>query len=220
MNVYIVVEGEKATSKLYRRWIPFVNPSLHPIDYLRDLSQNNFFIFAGHGQPGYWDRVSRAVEDVNTLSNIDRLVISLDSEDMEHTEKLLEAEERVNTMECRIDVKYIVQHFCLETWLLGNRTLFRKKPQLIELTEYIKKFDVRNQDPEFLPAHEELELNRAQFAYRLLRAGIRDIHDVRKYYSKSNPGIALEESFFSQVKNRCINIGHIQGFHKFIEAFT
>jgi len=220
MNVYVVVEGEKATSKLYRSWIRFVNPSLQPIDYLRDLNQNNFFIFAGHGQPGYWDRVSRAVEDVNTLLNIDRLVISLDSEDMGDTEKLLEATERVNTMGCSIDVKYVIQHFCLETWLLGNRTLFRKKPQLIELTEYLKKFDVRNKDPELLPPHKELELNRAKFAYRLLRAGIKDIYDVRKYYSKSNPGIALEEGFFSQVRNRCINIGHIQSFHKFIDAFT
>jgi hypothetical protein len=220
MNIYVVVEGEKAISKLYRSWIQFVNPSLQPIDYLRDLNQNNFFIFAGYGQPGYWDRVSRAVEDVNALPNIDRLVISLDSEDMEQAKKLLEAKERVNTMGCSIEVKYVIQHFCIETWLLGNRNLFRKKPHLIELVGYLEKFDIRTKDPEFLPANKELELNRAQFAYRLLRAGIKDIHDVRKYYSKSNPGIALEESFFNQVRSRYINIGHIQSFHQFIEAFT
>src|SRR5262245_27850563 len=140
MNIYVVVEGEKATSKLYRRWIPFLNSSLRPIDYLQDLSQNNFFIFAGHGQPGYWDRVSRAVEDVNIIPNIDRLVVSLDSENMGHEEKLLEVQDHVNTMGCKINVKYIIQHFCIETWLLGNRTLFRKKPQLLELIEYLKKF--------------------------------------------------------------------------------
>ena len=36
MNIYIVLEGETAARKLYKSWIPLVNPNLNYVDYIND----------------------------------------------------------------------------------------------------------------------------------------------------------------------------------------
>lgn len=218
MNIYVIVEGEKAAKKIYQKWITLVNPNLRSVDYLTDFTHNNFLVYHGLGQP-IWGRVSKAVEDVVNTKNIDRLVIAFDSEDKSYNEKLEEAKDQVEKLGCPVEVKYVVQHFCLETWLLGNRDIFRKKPQNNLLREYYVKFDIRVEDPENLPDHPKKAMNRAQFAYNYLRLGISDIHGEEKWYNKRNPGIALEEQYFRKIKQRYENINHIKSFRDFINAF-
>lgn len=217
MNIYVVIEGEKAVKKLYASWIPFVNKSLRQVDYLTEFKDGNFFILAGQGQPGYWQKVENAVRDVNNIKSIDRLVVSVDSENNTYTEKLDEAKECVERIGCRVKVKYVIQHFCLETWLLGNIHMFRKNAQDPDLVKYLEFFNVRNRNPDDLPPYEEL--NRSQFAFRYLKAGIRDTFQFHKKYNKQDPGIACEEGYFSQIKKRCVDNHHIQSFNGFLEAF-
>lgn len=115
MNVYIVVEGEKAARKIYKTWIPLVNPELQYIDYLNQLSQNNFFILAGFGQSQFLtNQIEQAIKDVNNLP-FDRLVIAIDSEDKSFQDKLIELTERVEGIGCKVQVKYVIQYFCFET---------------------------------------------------------------------------------------------------------
>lgn len=220
MNLYVVIEGEKAVKKLYQSWISYANKDLIPISDLREMKQNNVFILAGYGQPGYWGRVKHAIEDVNSLGNIDRLVISVDSEDCTYEDKLEEAKRIIAKNGCNADVRYVIQHFCLETWLLGNKTLFRKRPQDSELLSFMKLFDLRTNDPALLPGNKDNSWNRAQFAYRYLRASIRDIYGDRASYSKSNPGLAIGEGYFYQVKSTCLNNHHVESFQDFLTAFT
>lgn len=219
MNIYVIVEGEQASKRIYKKWIPYVNPDLVHIDYLSEFSQNNFFILAGYGQPYFLERIDKAVADANDIDAIDRLVIAVDSEDQEYYEKYREIRNRLDKNVCKVEVRIIVQHFCLETWLLGNRTNFRKKPYDTELLSFIEIFDVRDNDPELLPSHNHKAWNRAQFAYRYLRAGIRDIYSGRKSYTKRNPGFVVEKGFFSQVKKRCVEENHISSFDAFLSAF-
>lgn len=220
MNIYVVVEGEKAAKKIYKTWISLVNPDLEHIDYIKDIAQNNFFILAGFGQPQFLNRIEQAVMDVNRLS-FDRLVIAVDSEDMNFHEKQLEVSERVDKTGCNVEVRYIIQHFCLETWLLGNKNMFRRKTQDRELLNYRALFDVRNGDPELLPPHIANSWNRAKFAFHYLRAGLRDVHPGNRVsYSKKNPGIVAKEGYFKQVRKRCLDQNHILSFHGFLEAFV
>lgn len=220
MNIYVVIEGEKAAKKIYQKWISLVNKELSSVDYLQDLRKNNYFIFSGQGQPLYWERVDRAVEDVNKISGIDRLVISLDSEDDTYEEKLSQAKSRVEKVGCVVDVKYIIQHFCLETWLLGNNNIFHKKTKNNTLKDYYQRFDILGNDPENLPSYKAKSMNRAQFAYSYLRIGIMEKYYGEKFYSKHNAGIALEETYFNRVKYRCVKVNHIKSFHDFLDAFT
>jgi hypothetical protein len=221
MNIYVVVDGEKATKKIYQKWIPLVNNELRNIDYPDQFAQNNFYVFAGRrGQPGIWNMAEKAVEDANNIKSIERLVICVDSEDRSYEEILSEAKRRVDRIECRVPIKYVIQYFCLETWLLGNINLFRKKPKDQELQEYYTKFNIRDDDPKNLPSHKQRSMNRATFAYYYLRAGIRDMYGNDKYYSKHNAGMAQEVTFFNRVRDRCIKKQHIQSFNDFLNAFV
>lgn len=220
MNIYVIVEGRTATKKIYKTWIPLVNQDLQHIDYLQDLEQNNFFILAGYGQSELLgDRVTTAIEDVNTLP-FDRLVIGIDSEDKDYLEKQLEVSDRVDRIGCNVEVRYIIQHFCLETWLLGNKNTFRKNPQDNELLSYKALFDVRLNDPELLPDNEEKSWNRSQFAYHYLRVGLRDVYGSRVPYTKKNPGIVARKGYFNQVRRRCLEEQHILSFQAFLNAFV
>ena len=66
-------------------------------------------------------------------------------------EKLLEVKGWTAKYKCRVEIKYVIQHFCIETWFLGNKTIFKNKPKDKELNDYLKIFDVRVNDPELLP---------------------------------------------------------------------
>ena len=197
-----------------------VNAQLKSIDYLDQYSKDNFYIFFGKGQPAFWERVGRAVEDVHQIKGIDRLVIGFDSEDKSCDEKLSEAKEYVDSLACKVEVRFIVQHFCIETWLLGNRDIFRKKANNKELREYYTRFNIRDGDPEDLPDYRAKSMNRAQFAYDYLRLGIRDTYGSERYYTKSNPGIALEEQYFNKIMHRHLNFKHIKSFKGFLDAFV
>ena len=220
MNIYLVVEGERATIKLYKSWILFVNKNLRPIQYVQEFDHDSYYVLAGYGQPGYWARVDHAIEDVNKIKEIDRLVICVDSEEKSYEEKLAEAKEHVERIKCRGEVRYIIQHFCQETWLIGNIHMFRKKPQDKELLKYLALFDVRTNDPELLTGNKENFWNRSQFAYHYFRAGIRDTCGNREFYNSHDPGIAAKEGFFYQVRKRHLDKQHISSFRTFLEAFT
>ena len=220
MNIYVLVEGERAARKIYRSWIPIVNPTLKYIDYLNQLDQNNFFISAGFGQSQFLtNRIENAIKDVNNLA-FDRLVLAIDSEDKSYEDKLTEITERVVGLGCNVPVKYVIQHFCFETWLLGNKQTFRKKTDDNELQKFRTLFDVRNNDPELLPTYSERAWNRAQFAFQYLRAGLRDVHPANRIsYTKKQPGVVVTEGYFSQVKKRYLDDNHIMSFRWFLDAF-
>ena len=165
-------------------------------------------------------RIEGAVRDVNDIPLFDRLVIAIDSEDVELLEKQREVSERVDRIGSRVEVKYVIQHFCLETWFLGNRQTFRKKTRDPELIKYMALFDVRTNDPELLPNNTKQSWNRSQFAFHYLRAGIRDVYNGRKSYTKRNPGPVATRNYFDQVKKRCLDEKHILSFHGFLDAFV
>ncbi|MBU0511592.1 MAG: hypothetical protein KJ638_07810 [Chloroflexi bacterium] len=219
MNIYVLVEGERASKRIYKNWISYVNSDLIPIDYLSDFSENNFYILAGYGQPYFFERIDKAVVDANNIDAVDRLVIAVDSEDQEYHEKFAEISNRVDKIGCKVEVRIVIQHFCIETWLLGNKTNFRKKPCDEELLSFSELFDIRNNDPELLPPHNNNSWNRAQFAYHFFKAGIRDVYSGRQSYTKRNPGFSVGIGFFNQVKSRCVDEGHIKSFDAFMTAF-
>ncbi len=219
MNIYVLVEGEKGSKKIYKNWISHVNPKLTNIDYPNEFDDNNYLIVAGFGHPQYLQRIDNAVLDANNIQAIDRLVIAVDSEDFEISEKYDEIENRIKQTGCRVEYRVVIQHFCIEAWLLGNETNFRRHSQDHDLKSFRKIFDIRYHDPELLPPLEENSWNRAQFAYHYLRAGIRDKYGGMKSYTKSRPGFIVEKAYFNRVKDRCKKREQIKSFEGFINAF-
>jgi len=221
LNIYVVVEGEKGAKKLYKNWIPFVNKNLSNVEYLRDLDTNNFYVIAGYGQTTIYDRIESAIIDVNNNNGFDRLVIGIDSEEKTAHDKFVEVRDFVDKIGCNKDARIVVQHFCLEAWLLANSHLFRKNPQDLDLIEYYHHYDIRSLDPEELPGYNDW--NRSQFAYQYLRTGMRDKRferGTRISYTKTNPGSVVQRGYFEQVLSRHNKRGQILNFRHFLTAFS
>ncbi|MBF0510132.1 MAG: hypothetical protein HQK57_14555 [Deltaproteobacteria bacterium] len=227
MNVYVVVEGEVGERQVYKSWIPYVCPSLTYVNSLLDIKDNNFSILACQGYPGYFEIITNAIEDINNLDiKIDRLVIAADSEEMSFDEKYNEIKEFLMGKTCAANILIVIQHFCLETWALGNRRVVPRNPQRNpprnpqneDLLEYKKFFDVLTRDPELMPSYPPKELNRAQFAEKYLRAMLLERNPILTY-KKSNPQTLLPRTYFTEVKKRFEETGHIHSFSAFLNAF-
>ena len=120
MNIAVVTEG-KGDKYLYKSWIPYVNPSITYVNRIEDITNNNFSIVESFGNPYYFRSIDRTIDDVNDHGNIDRLVISVDSEEMSLQDKQSEISRYLANKSCSASIFVIVQHFCIETWALGNK---------------------------------------------------------------------------------------------------
>ena len=218
MNVYLIVEGT-VEKKVYPYWITLVNPSLKIVNSLDEVRHNNLIIYSGEGYPHYFDVIRDGVEDVAANDQLDRLVIAIDSEAMSYNEKRWEIDEFVRSLGKSLDYKIIVQHFCLETWALGNKAVATRSPKEIQLRKYREYFDVLKKDPELLPDYPEDSLTRSQFAEHYLRKLLNE-----KYrnltYTKRNPKALLHKKYFERVKRRLETTGHISSFRDFLTAFV
>jgi hypothetical protein len=218
MNIYVVVEG-KAEKIVYRSWIPLVNPTLEYVDRISDVDSDNFFIVSGYGYPFYFDVINDAISDINSLRAFDRLAIAVDSEDMTRADKYSEISEYLNGKRCIAEIRIVIQHFCLETWALGNRRVVRRCPTSQILREYKRFFNVRVRDPELLPAYQDKGLNRSQFAAKYLRVALNE-RNRHITYSKGAPKFISYHKYFSQVKLRLDDTEHIASFKSFLDAFV
>jgi len=218
MNIHVVVEGVIGGAKVYKTWVPLVNPRLSYVSHISDVVNDNFSIVAGGGFPQYYDTIDAAIADVNSYGNIQRLVICVDSEEMSYQDKYREIEDHISGSTCLAEIRIVVQHFCLETWALGNQVIVTH-PHSELLRKYVNFFNVRVKDPELLPGYSEEELNRAQFAARYLKCALNDKYR-RLTYSKSNPTALLHPKYFDRVKQRFQNTRHISSFAHFLGAFA
>jgi len=217
MNIYIVVEG-KSEKPIYKSWIPFVNNRMRYVENIYDIQHNNFAIISAQGNPRYYELIESAIEDVNDHGNIDRLVIAVDSEELSRQEKYDEVKNYISNKKCISQISIIIQHFCIETWALGNRRILSRNTQSYKLREYQGIFNVLDSDPELLPNLTSKNLNRAQFAYKYLKAILNE--KFRNLtYRKGNPKPLLHPKYFEQVKRRFIDTGHIQSFNDFLNVF-
>lgn|SRR5712691_503683 len=217
MNIYVVTEG-KVESIVYQHWIPCVNPSLTHVSSLIEVNVNNFYMVSGMGYPGYFKIIENAILDVNNNRKFDRLVISIDSEDMTKQEKYDQIHIFIANKSCCVEIKIVVQHFCFETWALGNRKIIKANTKSEKLREYKRLFNVRVHDPELLPEEPNEKLNRAQFAEKYLRLALNNTFR-NLTYSKGNPQAVIHSKYFDQVRNRLRDMAHIASFGDFLRAF-
>ena len=218
MNVYLIVEGN-GEKKVYTHWVPLVNPNLSVVNSLEEVQHNNLIIFSGGGYPNYLEVIEAGVEDVVGNEQLDRLVIAIDSEEMSYEEKRREIEQVVNALGKNLDYRIIVQHFCLETWALGNKVIVSRNPKDIRLRQYISHFDILDKDPELLPDYPIEDLSRSQFAARYLTKLLNEKYRSLTY-KKGNPKPLLHDMYFKRVKMRLDTTGHVASFEDFLAAFV
>ena len=218
MNVYLIVEGN-GEKKVYAHWVRQVNPSLSIVNSLDEVQHNNLIIISGGGYPNYLEVIKAGVEDVSATKQLDRLVISVDSEEMTFHEKWQEIDGVVKALGKKLNYKIIIQHFCLETWALGNKVIVSRNPKNTKIQELRMHFDVLNNDPELLPDYPEDNRNRSQFAEYYLRKLLNEKYRNLSY-TKNNPKALLHKKYFHQVKKRWETTRHIKSFKFFLDAFV
>ena len=186
---------------------------------IEELSFNisNLSIF--RPSTNYLEVIEAGVEDVSATKQLDRLVISVDSEEMTFHEKWQEIDGVVRALGKNLEYKIIVQHFCLETWALGNKVIVSRNPKNTKIQELRMHFDVLNNDPELLPDYPEDNRNRSQFAEYYLRKLLNEKYRNLSY-TKNNPKALLHKKYFHQVKKRWETTRHIKSFKFFLDAFV
>ncbi|MGR9087573.1 MAG: hypothetical protein ACU841_10920 [Gammaproteobacteria bacterium] len=219
MNYYIVVEGS-VEKKVYAEWIPLMNPTLKQIHSLGEVTQDNFIIFDGGGFPYIREMIDNAIADLKDSENSYKLIIFIDSEEMTREDKFHEIDTYIisSAVGLSIDYKIIVQHFCFETWALGNRKIVSSNPNNPELVAYLRHFHVRKNDPELLTSISINHGNRAQFAESYLRKLLQQ--KFHQTYSKRNPAAVTHAHYFSELKKRLQETGHIDSFNELLVTFT
>lgn len=227
MNIYVLVEGVRTEKLVYASWIPFINPALTLALRLEDVGHNNYYIEGGGGFPFLYEIIEGAVENVATTkvhghNLFDRLVIAADSENMTRAERYAEIQERVDA-QCAlnhwtIDTRIVIQHFCFETWALGNRRLIRGNISNPRLATYIHDYNVSTRDPELLPERADEELNRAQHAKKYLKLLFNEKYPMQTF-SAVNPGPLTHVHYFDQIKLRREQTAHVDSFGAVLSAF-
>ncbi len=218
MNIYLVVEGLVGEKLVYGYWVPLVNQSLKVVDSIEDVTDDCLYIISGGGYPNYFEVISAAIEDVTSGGLFNRLVIAIDSEEMTYEDKRTEIQSFVDGHNIQIDCRIVIQHFCLETWALGNRVIITRNPRNLRIREYRNYFDVLLNDPELLPYYQREDLTRSQFAEKYLRAILNEKYRNLSY-SKRNPQALLNINYYDRVRSRYFDTGHIRSFRDFLDAF-
>lgn len=216
MNIYIVVEGV-AERKIFPSWINILKPELSQVFTLDEVIDNNFYLISGNGFPNYYDYIDDAIETINSTNKFDKLIISVDSEKQSKQEKYEGISAFLVDKHCTAEIRIIIQYFCLETWLLGNRKVGPRNPKTQELRNYKTHYDVFAEDPELLPDYPLRSLNRAQFAFLYLK---KMLQEKRMNYSKGSPKAVCHPRYFEEVKLRHHSTSHIGSFSSFMDAFN
>ncbi|MFS2137355.1 hypothetical protein [Duganella sp. Dugasp56] len=216
MNIYWVVEGVSVEPKVYPAWIKEINPNLEQAFSMAEVDANKYYMVSGRGYPQYKEKIIRAVADVNMMDVFDRLVISVDSEDMSYDEKYIEIENIILDAGMLKPYSIIVQECCFESWCLGNRKNVSRNPQSKLLNEYLRFYDVVGEDPSKMPSIDDDIYNKAQFAFKYLSECCKE---KGSFYNKSDPRYVAHARFFFHVRKRFEDTNHVSGMGNFVAAF-
>lgn len=202
MNLYLIVEGEETEMMLYPRWIQYFIPELTRVDNFQDVTVNSYYLFSGQGIPSIYNHVVNAIKDVNKLDKYDYLVVVLDADEITIEQRKQKVHDKINeskislTETCVLEI--IVQSRAIETWFLGNRSVYKRNPQGDKFKLYSRYYNVEINDPEQMETSFGFK-RVAHFHESYLREMLKE-YNVR--YRKSKPGDVLEDYYLEELINR------------------
>lgn len=215
MKLYFLVEGESSEMDVYPGWIKYLIPQL---DYHNDFNgfktcENGFFLISGMGYPSIYNHIENAVKDVNEIGDVDYFFIVIDSDEDVVSKRKLEIEERLSGFSLgRTIVISVVQNRCLETLLLGNKKKIPRQPTTFPLIDYLRYYNVNDNDPELMG--KETENTHSQFHYKYLKTALRE---RRIPYSKSNASALANGNYLKPILDRIYNDHHLCSFKEMFD---
>lgn len=216
MNLYFLVEGRRTEAKVYPKWLEYLLPGLERVDTYNGVKENNYYLISGGGYPSIYHHLKNAIEEVNEASNYDYLVLCLDADEStprERTQRInqLLAEEKLQLKSSRL--KIIVQNRCIETWFLGNNTVYPRQPVGRDFIKYAKFYDVSRDDPELMGLYKGFP-SISMFHYSYLKEMLAERNII---YSKYSPKAVIEPSFIERLLSRVSTTAHLKSLKDFFE---
>ena len=217
-NIYFLVEGRRTEMKLYPAWLKALRPDLSRVSSPDAVNKNNYYIFSGNGFPSLLHKhLNNAVQDVNRIGRFSAFVVILDADDATahaRTEEVLSYYSK-NSASLANGLRFIVvvQNKCIETWLLGNKKMFKRNPQSQDYRDCIKYYNVHGNDPELMGAMPPFEFA-AQFHEAYL---VEMFQERNQRYSKRNPGTAGTKDYLNSLIARSGD-GDIKSFKGMLDA--
>ncbi|MBD2393730.1 DUF4276 family protein [Cyanobacterium aponinum FACHB-4101] len=217
MNLYFLVEGNSTEKKIYPQWLKFLIPELTRVKYYDEVVKNNYYLISGQGYPAILhDGLDNAIDKLKEVDKYDYLVICVDVDEETVQERYDYMTNFIKNKQVNLgstQIKIILQNRCIETWLLGNKTIFNsRQPQQKPLSDYRKYHDVSKLDPELMGSYNLR--NHADFHYKYLQ----EIFKAKNIsYTKRNPHDAKEEYYLEELKKRIgEDVEHLNTFQEFI----
>ena len=217
MNFYMLVEGKSTEMKVYPKLIAAYHPEYQQVKRLDDIHENSYYMFSGQGIPSLYDKIRPAVEDITEFngthkSQIDRLVVCLDTDyyGNERDTHFRIVQDLVKHGGMEIEFTIILQTMCLETWFLGNRSMF---PSVYssEFRPYAAHYNVSEADPEKMQAPRE-ESSIGGYSKKYLK---KMLNESGKTYSVSQVKHITTKEYIGQMDQRFEETGHIHSYHYF-----
>ena len=224
MNVLFIVEGKRTEKLIYKKWVPYIHPSLQycqissAIEFIEHISQSrdseNLAILTGGGYPGYFKIISDIFRDIGASTDIDYVIICVDSEDQSYDEKMTEIKNFIENdcIEIAPSIFVIIQHHCIETWLLANKRINIIRTQTPELRTYREFYNVNRLDPELMPQIDSRSIGSFTFRYLKLMLAEKNLT-----YSKSHVNCVTNRGYFNQIVRRYEQEGHIPSFGRYYD---
>lgn len=215
MNLYMLVEGKRTEKKIYPQWLLHTVPQLTRVTQPQDAISNNYYIISGNGYPSILTHTKQAVETINGLGGLyDFFAVIVDSEDVGVETRRKEISDAIESVGINLPVNtfVIVQNYCIETWLLGNKKFIQPNPTLPELKDCMDFYNVRLNDPEEMDKPAWHTGTKASFHDYYLDKIFRGRTGGRLVYNKTTPGEATKKHYLNSLVKRHSSDRHISTF--------
>jgi hypothetical protein len=218
MNLYFIVEG-KTERQVYTSWLGYLLPELQQVKNPSQAHTNSYYLISGGGYPSLYQEVEAAVENINIIQKYNHLIICTDADEKSVEE--MQQEIRDFFMENQLDLgdtqlQLIIQNRCIETWFLGNSTIYIPEPISQPLLDYTCYYNVSTYCPELMGKYEH-DFH-AQFHKDYFKKLMAANKDNNKQYSEKTPRDPRKEDYLSELQSRAEKqANHLPTFQNFIE---
>ncbi|OPJ60418.1 hypothetical protein [Clostridium chromiireducens] len=226
MNLYILVEDGKSGQEIIRRWMNVLLPNLTRKRTIANVDTNSYVINSGHGYPRVIginpdsqekNVLGDTIDTINSYKNIDYLVLFLDGDDdgVEKRKETVEANIKRYSSERSFNYKIIVQNKCIETWLLGNNSMF-PEAYSSEFESYVLNYDISEYDPEEMnkPVGHRASTN-AKYHVKYLQKMFKE--GGISYSKERPPTIVYGVNYINELKNRINETNHLKSMKEFFD---
>jgi len=219
VNLYFLVEG-RTEQKVYPKWLAYLLPEISRVDSPDAVSQNNYFLISGGGFPSLLDNhLINSFEDVNDARKYDFLIICLDSDDDTPTAKIEEVKKFIADHQLQLScyLHIIVQTKCMETWFMGNRTVYARNPSP-KFKLFAQFYNVSVDDPERMTKPQYFQETQSVYHYEYLKNMLAE-KNIR--YTKNNPKGVVEKYYLEELIKRVKQYpNQLATLAEFLDFFT